>query len=148
MSIRAVRHVGIVVGDAERALSFYRDLLELRVESDRLEEGEFIDAILASRGVRVRTIKLSAPEGPTLIELLCFEGEGGSTPEPDPSKLRRAGPTHAALTVSDLDGLYARLTANGVGFLSAPQVSDDGRARVAFCSDPEGTLLELVEPVG
>ena len=52
------------------------------------------------------------------------------------------------LTVSDLDGLYARLTQNGVQFLSPPQLSVDGRARVAFCADPDGSMLELVEPVG
>ena len=146
MSVDAVRHVGVVVRDAERSLPFYRDLLGLRVEADQLESGEFIETILATPGVRVRTIKLSAPGSPTLVELLEFgDAEGGAAA---PASLRRIGPTHAALTVRDLDALHARLTAAGVRFLSDPRVSDDGRARVAFCSDPDGTPLELVEPTG
>jgi catechol 2,3-dioxygenase-like lactoylglutathione lyase family enzyme len=145
MSVRAVRHIGIVVRDAERSLSFYRDLLGLRVDSDQLEDGGFIETILALPGVRVRTVKLSAPEGPTLVELLEFE-DGDSSGDAPPN-LRRIGPTHAALTIAGLDSVYARLTGEGVRFLSPPQVSVDGRARVAFCADPDGTLLELVEPI-
>jgi catechol 2,3-dioxygenase-like lactoylglutathione lyase family enzyme len=146
MSVRGVRHIGIVVRDAERSLSFYRDLLGLQVEADQSEHGDFIETILAVPGVRVRTVKLSAREGPTLLELLEFEDPEG--PDDGPPSLKRIGPTHAALTVDDLDRLHARLTEHGVRFLSPPQRSVDGRARVAFCADPDGTLLELVEPAG
>lgn len=146
MSVRGVRHVGIVVRDSERSLAFYRDLLELRVEIDQVESGEFIETILAFPGVRVRTTKLSAPEGPTLIELLEFEDAVGENA--GGANLKRVGPTHAALTVANLEGLYERLTRQGVEFLSPPRVSADGLARVAFCADPDGTMLELVEPIG
>ena len=146
MNVRAVRHAGIVVRDAERSLAFYRDLLGLKVEVDQLERGDFIDSILGMPDVRVRTVKLSAAEGPTLLELLEFEDSEGATG--DPGDLSRIGPTHSALTVDDLDGLYERLSAAGVRFVSAPQTSADGRARVAFCADPDGAMLELVEPIG
>jgi catechol 2,3-dioxygenase-like lactoylglutathione lyase family enzyme len=146
MSARAVRHVGIVVRDADRSLAFYRTLLGLRVEVDQDERGEFIETILGSPGVRVRTVKLSAPEGTTLIELLQFADAEAEVAAP--ASLQRVGPTHAALTVSGLDDLYTRLTQQGVEFLSPPKVSADGGARVAFCADPDGTMLELVEPVG
>src|SRR5437016_14433116 len=99
MSVRAVRHAGIVVTDMERSLGFYRDELGLSVTSDELESGEFIDAILAMPGTSVRTVKLAAPEGPTLVELLEFR-DGGS--RENPGELRRIGTTHAALPVDDL----------------------------------------------
>jgi catechol 2,3-dioxygenase-like lactoylglutathione lyase family enzyme len=145
MSVRTLRHTGIVVTDMERALAFYRDELGLSVTSDQHESGEFVETILAMPGASVRTVKLAAPEGPTLVELLEFRD--GSPPE-TPGDLRRVGATHAALTVDDLDGLFERLRARGTPFLSDPRVSVDGRARVCFCTDPDGTPLELVEPLG
>jgi catechol 2,3-dioxygenase-like lactoylglutathione lyase family enzyme len=145
MSVRTVRHTGIVVTEMERSLRFYRDELGLSVTSDQLETGEFIDSILGLPDTRVRTVKLAAPEGPTLVELLEFQD--GSQPD-TPGDLRRVGATHAALTVDDLEGLFEQLRAHGTPFLSEPRVSADGRARVCFCTDPDGTPLELVEPLG
>jgi catechol 2,3-dioxygenase-like lactoylglutathione lyase family enzyme len=144
MSVTTVRHTGIVVSDMERSLRFYRDELGLTVTSDQLESGEFIDAILGLPDTSVRTVKLTAAEGPTLVELLEFRE--GSSPE-TPGDLRRIGPTHVAFAVSDLEPLFERLRAAGTPFLSEPRVSVDGRARVCFCTDPDGTPLELVEPL-
>lgn len=144
MTTRALRHAGIVVSEMERSLRFYCDMLGLRVAVDQLETGPFIEEILAKPGVRVRTVKLSAVEGPTFIELLEFEGSAGG---PASADLTRVGPTHAALTVENLESLHAALASGGVPFLSKPRVSPDGRARVAFCADPDGTMLELVEPL-
>jgi lactoylglutathione lyase len=142
--VRTVRHAGIVVRDVERSLRFYRDQLGLEVQVDQRETGEFISELLGRTGVSVRTVKLSAPEGPTLVELLEFEdggqdGEGLANPT-------RLGPTHVALTVDALDELYGRLQAEGTPFVSPPLRSPDGKALVAFCTDPDGSLIELVEP--
>jgi catechol 2,3-dioxygenase-like lactoylglutathione lyase family enzyme len=144
MTVAAVRHVGIVVPDMDEALGFYRDLLGLEVQADNDEHGPFVETILAMPGVRVRTVKLAAPRGEALVELLCFAGNESAAPAS--ADLTRLGPTHAALTVEGLDGLHARLSGAGVEFLSEPQTSADGRARVAFCRAPGGALLELVEP--
>ena len=146
MSVRAVRHAGIVVSDAERSLAFYRDLLGLAVEVDQVEEGDFIDTILGLPKTRVRTVKLSTPDGQTLVELLEFDGSQRSK-SADPGDLRRLGPTHAAFTVDDLEHLHSRLSSAGVRFLSSPRMSADGRALVAFCADPDGGMLELVQPL-
>lgn len=145
MAVRAIRHAGIVVSDVERSLSFYSGALGLTVSVDQHETGEFIGAILSVPGVSVRTVKLAAPEGETLLELLQFNH--GAHQSGDVGDPRRLGPTHVALTVEDLDGLHHRLAATGVRFLSTPQTSPDGRARVAFCRDPDGVLVELVQPL-
>lgn len=144
MLIRAVRHTGIVVSDMDRALCFYRDLLGLDVVSDQYEQGGFIEEVLAMPRVKVRTVKLAATKGSTLIELLHF---GPASSADGAGNLCRLGPTHAALTVEGLDALHARLSAEGVRFLSRPRTSPDGDVCVAFCSDPDGTMLELVEPL-
>jgi glyoxylase I family protein len=146
MTVRAVRHVGIVVADMEQALRFWRDTLGLRVQADADEHGPFLETVLAEPGVRVRTVKLAAGEGPTLVELLQFAA-GGDSGALDLEDLRRPGPTHVALTVADVDALLEPLRDAGARFRSAPQVSVDGRAKVAFCAAPDGVMLELVEPL-
>ena len=141
--MRAVRHIGVVVADMDRALGFYRDLLGLRVARTMDESGAYLDNLLDVRDARVLTVKLSAEDGPTLVELLQFEHP--STSGPDSRDAWTRGPSHVAFTVDDLDGLYARLQSRGIRFNSPPQLSPDGYAKVTFCRDPEGTLVELVE---
>jgi catechol 2,3-dioxygenase-like lactoylglutathione lyase family enzyme len=139
----SVRHVGIVVADLDRALHFYRDLLGFEVARAMKERGEFLDAILGMNDARVRTVKLG--RSGAQIELLEFENP--PIEQGPPPGLTRRGPTHVALNVDDLDSLCARLAAHGVRFTTAPRVSPDGRAKVTFCQDSDGTLIELVQVV-
>ena len=55
------------------------------------------------------------------------------------------GCSHIAFTVADIDKEYARLLKSGVRFYCPPCISPDGYAKVAFCHDPDGTSIELVE---
>lgn len=143
--VRTVRHTGISVRDLDVSLSFYRDLLGLTVAVQAEEGGEFLETVLGFDKVRVTTVKLSAPDGPTLVELLRYdEPEGRFDPSRD---VQTIGPSHIAFTVDDIDSLYIRLRAAGVRFRSEPRVSADGGAKVAFCSDPDGVPLELVQPL-
>ena len=142
--IKAIRHFGIVVKDLEKELSFYRDLLGLKIVSAADESGEYLDNMLALGNVRVKTVKMSAESGPTLVELLKFDSHHSDYP--GRGTIFEKGPSHFAFTVNDLDECYRRLTEAGVRFNSPPQKSPDGRAKVTFCEDPEGNLIELVEP--
>jgi catechol 2,3-dioxygenase-like lactoylglutathione lyase family enzyme len=140
-----VRHIGIVVRDLGRSLAFYRDLLGFEIVREMDEHGPFLDAILDMTGAKVRTVKLAAPDDGVQIELLAFTEPApqiGGAPE-----LTRIGPTHVAFTVEDLDRLHRRLEAAGTRFTTRPQTSPDGRAKVTFCRDPDGTALELVEAI-
>lgn len=138
-----VRHFGIVTGNMEKSLAFYRDELGFSIAVDQEENGPFIDTILALRGSRLRTVKMTAPGGGQ-IELLDFRNTGAAA-----SSLRidGVGPTHLAIQVDDLHRWHRRLSEGGTEFLSEPTVSADGRAKVAFCRAPEGTFIELVEIV-
>ena len=55
------------------------------------------------------------------------------------------GYSHVAFTVESLDFEYDRLMKAGVRFNCVPRVSPDSKAKVAFCYDCEGNLIELVE---
>lgn len=140
--IKNIRHAGIVVTDLDSALRFYRDLLGFR-ETKRLDEsGQHIDSMLQLRNARVATVKLAAPDG-NQIELLQFH----SHPRKPGSDAESCaiGITHIAFTVENLEHAHRRLSAAGVRFNAPPQMSPDGYAKVTFCRDPDGNLIELVE---
>ena len=137
-----LRHAGIVVSDLERSISFYCGLLGLREATVAEESGPFLDGLLGMSEARINTVKLGGGDGSSLLELLAFK-EPASVARDCP--LNAIGPTHFALTVLDLDGLYQRLSAEGVPFNAPPAVSPNGKAKVAFCRDPDGTFIELVE---
>lgn len=140
--MKAVRHVGVVVSDIDRALGFYRDMLGLKVVRQMEESGEYIDSILGLKDVRVTTVKLGAGSG-TLIELLCY---GQPVRKLAKQKdIREIGVSHVALTVDNLDAEYSRLSKAGVRFNSPPQMSPDGCAKVAFCKGPDNAFIELVQ---
>lgn len=141
----SVRHAGIVVRDLERSLWFYRDMLGLTVRAQADEHGPVLDAILGLTDVRVTTVKMAGDEGPTLVELLCFQQP--ASPPRRPFTTHTPGPTHVAFTVDDLPGLWRRLTDAGIHFLAPPQRSPDGRVLVTYCQDPEGNFVELVQLV-
>lgn len=140
--ITEIRHTGLVVADLDGALRFWCDLLGFRVVKRMDESGPHIDAMMGLEDVLVTTAKLAAPDG-KLLELLHFKSHPDrpawtGTPY-------STGFTHIALTVSDLDAEYRKLTAEGVKFFAPPQRSPDGNVKVIYCQGPEGVLLELVE---
>ena len=136
-----IRHIGVVVFDIEKTLGFYRDMLGFSIVRDTEEYGGYIDTLLGEKGASVRTVKLSSGSN-TLIELLYFSSPSA---EPGQQKVCTAGFSHIALTVEKIDAAYKKLQQKGIVFISAPQVSPDRRAKVVFCRDPEGNLVELVE---
>ena len=142
MSVTAIRHTGIVVSDMETSLPFYRDLLGLEPWWDQIEEGPFMEAVTAVSGARVHTVKLKSPDGVS-IELLQYL----NTPKPVPrlTNSNDVGCNHVALQVSDLAGLYEKAVAAGIRFNTPPILAGGGKAKVTYCRDPEGVLLELVE---
>ena len=140
--MKAIRHFGIVVSDIEKSLEFYRDILGFKIKIDALEEGKFIDAILGQKNVKVRTVKMLADDG-NLIELLWYQSHKGKKREN--YEIFDIGASHPAFTVENLDEEYKRLKEKGIKFISSPQMSPNGKAKVAFCYDPDGVPVELVE---
>lgn len=139
--MKAIRHIGIVVSDLKPSICFYKDLFGFQITRQMEESGDYIDNMLAMRGVKVTTVKMSAPDG-QMIELLQFHSHQRI------QKMRAIndiGIAHIAFEVEDLDAEYNRLKDEGVSFNSPPQLSPDGYAKVTFCRAPEGTFIELVE---
>jgi len=105
------------------------------------ESGEHIDQFCALKDVKVRTVKMSS-EDDSLIELLYFYSHPEENVE---RKINQIGCSHIALTIRGIDEIHSLMREEGVHFNCEPQTSPDGAARVAFCKDPDGTFIELVE---
>ncbi|KFM22142.1 Metallothiol transferase FosB protein [Marine Group I thaumarchaeote SCGC AAA799-B03] len=138
-----IRHVGLVVSDIQRSLEFYQNLLGLKIKGQTDEKGNFISTILNHQDIQVKTVKLSADDNATRLELLEFKNVSQNFVHK--TTLFNSGFTHISLTVSNLDDLYVRLKNSDVEFVSAPQLSENKALKVVFCKDFEGNYLELIE---
>ena len=139
--MKSIRHTGIVVSNLERSIHFYKDLFGFQITRQMEESGDYIDNMLAMRGVKVTTVKMMAPDGP-MVELLQLHSHQRIQKT---RAINDIGIAHIAFEVEDLDAEYNRLKNEEVSFNSPPQLSPDGYAKVAFCRAPEGTFIELVE---
>ena len=129
----------------DKALEFYHDLLGLHIQGKTVEHGDFISKLFNSENVELKTIKLSADDNSTRLELLEFNN-------PKISKTKKimlfeSGFTHISLTVKNLETLYLRLRKFGIEFNCPPTISPNGTLKVAFCKDFEGNYLELSEEI-
>ena len=142
----SLRHIGITVVNMEKMQNFYCNLLGCKVLKTMEESGEVIDNFSGLNGIEVTTIKMELPNS-GVIELLKYHSPklNAACLQNIYKKIIQIGISHYALTVSDLDSLYENLTKEGVYFFYEVQTSPDGNAKIAFCRDPEGNILELVE---
>lgn len=138
-----VSHLGICVSDLERSLVFYRDALGFAFESELRVAGPPSETLLRLRDVRLRAVYL-VRDG-VRIELLHYETPGHRG-DGSPRPMNQLGLTHLSLRVDDLDEALAALEARGVRVLRDTRIEHAQlRARAVFVTDPDGTLVELVE---
>ena len=132
-------HVGITVTDLDRAVEFYRDVLGLDVLDRFSVSGEAFATGVDVEGATGRFAHLDA--GDARVELVEYEPEGEDRTG---GELNQPGTKHLGLSVDDLDAVYDELPED-VETLSEPQTTESG-ASILFVRDPEGTLVELLEP--
>jgi len=141
--ISEIRHVGIVVNNLKKVLSFFTDVLGFKIHKKAEENRDFIDKLLKLKQAKLTTVKLKAPDG-NLIELLKFHNYKNN--KIWRGKIYSTGLTHISLTVRNIEKTYNILKKNkNVKFFSKPSVSPDGYAKVFFCKGPENLIIELVE---
>ena len=75
--IRAVDHINIVVGNLERSVRFYAEVLGFTKTKEAFLEGQWIDRIVGLQGVKARAAFMVAPAGEPRIELLEYAAPKG-----------------------------------------------------------------------
>jgi glyoxylase I family protein len=133
MRIIRTHHVAITTSRLALLRAFYVELLGLPVV------GGFPDHDIVFLDAGGTTIELIG-EQPS-----AAAGDGTGTN----GRAGRLGWHHLALQVDDADAAYAELVAAGVAPHSAPESFPPANAtlRIAFLRDPDGNLLELVQPL-
>jgi catechol 2,3-dioxygenase-like lactoylglutathione lyase family enzyme len=135
MPVFVFDHVGLSVADLDAQRRFYADALGLTEVEEQFE----------MPAARVRSAILRAGDG-LKIELI---ERGGSAPQEFTDPYDGAGTQgyfHWAVYVDDLDTAYESVLSAGAGEVSAPADAVRPGMRFAYVKDPEGNLLELIQP--
>ena len=139
------RHVGIVVKNLEKSHKFYKKYFNFKIERKMNEGREFLENLLGAKKIKAKTIKMSDTSKEVCLELLYFYKNKNFKQNKRIPNVWDFGPTHFAITVTNLDKKYMLMKKNKIKFIHPPIVSVDRKAKVAFCKDPDGIFLELVE---
>jgi catechol 2,3-dioxygenase-like lactoylglutathione lyase family enzyme len=146
MAVLRMTHVGICVTDLARSLRFYRDGLGFTHRSELRVGGEPTDTLLRLRGVDLTAVYLER-DG-TRIELLSYAAPG-PVGDGAPRPMNGRGLTHLSLRVDSVADTLAALRAVGAGVLADTHIElPDFGAAAIFITDPDGTLIELVQAPG
>lgn len=126
-------HVALSVADLEGMIAFYNAL-----GFDVVYQIDFTPAPMRLAMVRNRA--------GAAIELTLHDGSV-SSPATDPvSAALRQGIFHVALRVTDLATATASATAAGATAIVPPGTNSRGDSLFAYFADPEGNLIELIQP--
>jgi catechol 2,3-dioxygenase-like lactoylglutathione lyase family enzyme len=142
--IKAVRHTGIVVNDLNLMTNFYKKL-GFKDYLKNIEEGEFIDQVTGLDQVSLEYTKLKSPDG-FILELLKYHSHPQDK-QIQTSLSNNLGCSHVAYTVEDINYAIEKIINSGGSICNSPATTYDGKHKVAYCYDPEGVIMEIVEEV-
>ena len=144
-----IGHMSFTVMDIDKTIHFYCDLLGGKVLTRTVDEGPELgkyvmgDMLSNPYGkLKVAMIEVGGLE----VELLQYEVPETNTPYHGNPSI--AGSAHIAVNVDDIEGVYAKLKAEGVKFHS--EINDcirDGELvwRWVYARDPDGCCCEIVQ---
>lgn len=127
MPISGMHHVAIITRNLAPLQQFYVDILGLPV---------------VGNVKRTDTNILFVGAGDTAIEIV--ESKSAEAPQ------RGSGWNHIALEVADIEQTVADLQQQGVAFHVLPRdfPAERPHFRLAFCKDPDGNDVELIQTIG
>jgi catechol 2,3-dioxygenase-like lactoylglutathione lyase family enzyme len=133
-------HFSYTVGDLDRSVAFYERLGFERVNRYQ-ESGPQTDRGAATENADMDIQLLRHRSGGQMLELIRY------LRHPAERAVRNSvvGSAHLAFVVADMDAAYAKLSNDGVEFLSTPNVDQYGEKWV-YLRDPDGIPAELMQP--
>jgi len=142
-----VSRTTIFTRDADRALGFYRDLLEMEVWIDTLIPNPGASDILGQPCESMRIIVLRADDT-TIGNIGLAEVHGTNPPleDPPPATKVRFGEPCMVIRTDHLKALLPKLEAAGVHVISPPtklELPLPEEVWEMFLRDPDGTMINL-----
>jgi catechol 2,3-dioxygenase-like lactoylglutathione lyase family enzyme len=145
--VTAVDSVTIVVGDLDRSVAFYTEVLTFEKVREYEAAGEAWERLEGVFPVRLRGARMRlGSEEIDLVEFLAPEGR----PIPPDARSNDRTFQHVAIIVSDMKAAYARLREHRVRHASSgPQRLPDwnpnaGGIEAFYFKDPDGHALEVL----
>ncbi len=147
-------HINVNVTNLEDSIAFYELLgfsvlmpgipyLNLNKTKPEILNPEAATALELPLGTTGRACIMQLDRGFPKLDLT----EWGSARQETATALRNrdTGIVRMCLASQDLEKDYKELVEAGVQFLSAPQQTQDGKADIAVCQDPDGALIEIIQ---
>lgn len=138
-------HTGIQVADLDRSIDFYVGLLGFEQLWRWVRTEPYIQEIPGYPNVELHAALLRAPASEALLEVLDYRNVDRM---PIDTSTGNPGTAHTAFNVTDLVGMYERLAACGVKFVSrpvTPTVGPNKGGKAVYMIDPDGIRVELIE---
>lgn len=149
--IKEIMHVGITVSDIDKSISFYKDILGLKWKGELIMEGTETDLLFNRENCKVRVAYLQSGDDIIAppIELIQFIDDPALNDQGD---LHKTSISEICFKVHDIDSVYQHLINHHVDCLSKPQTFDFtkygfGKSKALYFKDPDGIVLELMEPI-
>jgi len=141
--IKGIHHAGFVVTDLEAMITFYRDVVGLRLLWERKGLSSFTSKLLNQDDAQTHVAMLETDSGERL-ELIWFERP--ERPEQHTDGIG-AGTAHIAFQVDNLWSVYEKLLESGVRFRNPPaEITNElGSIKAVYAQDPEGNWLEFLQ---
>jgi methylmalonyl-CoA/ethylmalonyl-CoA epimerase len=131
----AIDHVGVAVPDFDAAVTFYRDVMGMRLAHEEVNTEQGVHEAMMAVGDSGSCVQILAPlsESSTIATFLDRSGPGLQ---------------QVAYRVTDLDTVCAILRERGVRLLYPEPKRGTADSRINFVhpKDAGGVLVELVEP--
>jgi len=146
--VEAVEAVGMTVGDMDRSVAFYADVLSFEKVSDTEVTGSAYEHLQGVFGLRMRVVRMRL--GEEFIDLTAYLAPRGR-PIPVDSRSHDRWFQHIAIIVGDMDRAYQWLRRHKVEHASpGPQRLPDWNINAAgirafYFKDPDGHALEILQ---
>lgn len=137
-------HIGICTSNLEQSLKFYTEALGFILDRSIDDIGAPFDQLTELPGIpcRVHYVK----SGGVTIELIGYP-DGKVVGSNQRRPMNQLGFTHMTLIVGDIDTVAERVVQFG-GHIHPQTRVDSPYGPIVFCTDPDGTRIELFQAAG
>ncbi|MBX3179992.1 MAG: VOC family protein [Candidatus Hydrogenedentes bacterium] len=137
-------NIGIIVDDLDAMVAFFLEL-GLELEGKASVEGDWVDRLVALRGVRCDIAMLRTPDGHGRIELSSFQKPKAHPADPH-APVNTLGLRRLMFAVTDIDEVLGRLRKHGAE-LMGEMVQYEDHYRLCYLRGPEGIMIALAQPL-
>jgi hypothetical protein len=139
----ALRHVGVVVSDLNKALNIFVNCFGCEVVNIYPQiSGTYISELVGMGQVRMKIAILKTLDN-NRIELIEYESHPGR--KRAPVMANDIGVSHFAISVRNIRTLYDNRSQFNIQFLSPPLLSPNGFVEVAYTIIMDEFMIELVQ---